>query len=278
MKIEDLHDKLYEILTIVNRICSENNISYWVDGGTEIGAVRDKNFIPWDDDADIKILAEDYPDFRTIMKKNLPPHLHLIEPQDFSPFFYDMTIRILDDRWFLRKERPEDKAYHYYTNRVGIDVFLFCGCPEGALAKKYFIIKNSILYGMCMRFRYTVDYSKYSLIQKVQVVLLRWLGAIYAGNSPDRILRTWYNFIRTYDANKTGWRIAINSPIIGYYMIALPNRLFSGTVYSNIRDLPVPLILGYDEELRIFYGNYMVPDRNPKKYFTHLDAEDLENI
>ena len=127
MKICELHDRLYDILIIIYKICRENDIPYWVHGGTAIGAVRERDFIPWDDDLDIKIMSEDYEAFREAMIKNLPSHLHLIEPPDFYPYFYDMVIRILDDRWFLRKEKPEAKAYKDYTNRVGIDVFLSCG-------------------------------------------------------------------------------------------------------------------------------------------------------
>ena len=278
MKISELHNKLYEILIVVDGICRQNNIRYWLHGGTAIGAVREHNFIPWDDDLDIKILAEDYFVFRDLMRNYLPPHLHLIEPQDFNPYFYDMTIRILDDRWLLRKERADDSVYNYYTNRVGIDVFISCGCPKNVLAQKFFIIQNSILYGMCMQYRNSIDYSKYTLIQKMQVAVLRWIGKIYSGNSPDRILKLWFKFINTYDANKTGWRIMINSPIGGYYMVPLPNRWFAGTTYFKIRDIPFPLISGYDEELRFIFGNYMVPERNTDKYFVHLDAEDFEDL
>lgn len=278
MKIRELHDRLYDMLIIIDKICRENDIPYWVHGGTAIGAVRERDFIPWDDDLDIKILSEDYEAFREAMIKNLPSHLHLIEPPDFYPYFYDMVIRILDDRWFLRKEKPEDKAYKDYTNRVGIDVFLSCGCPKSAIAQKLFILQNTILYGMCMRFRKTIDYSKYTMIQKVQVAVLRCLGRIYSGNTPERVYRTWLKFIQSYDANKTGWRIMINSPIGMYYMVPLPNEWFNGTVYSKIRQLNVPLIAGYDQELRFIYGNYMVPERNTDKYYVHLEDEDFDEV
>ena len=51
MKIEELHKILYDILCEIEKACQKEHVQYMLGGGTMLGAVRHKGFIPWDDDA-----------------------------------------------------------------------------------------------------------------------------------------------------------------------------------------------------------------------------------
>lgn len=65
------------ILLDVDRVCRENNIPYFLDSGTALGAKRHKGFIPWDDDIDIGMLRSDYNRFLSIAQDQLSPELIL---------------------------------------------------------------------------------------------------------------------------------------------------------------------------------------------------------
>lgn len=58
--LKHVQKEMLQLLKIVDQICSSNNISYWIDGGSLIGAVRHHGFIPWDDDIDISLSKPDY--------------------------------------------------------------------------------------------------------------------------------------------------------------------------------------------------------------------------
>ena len=91
-KIDDdvmkkLHDVQIEILDEIVRVCDELGIDYYLIGGTLLGAIRHKGFIPWDDDVDLGMLREDY----EVFISNAPS--------------------ILDDKYDLQCYETDDKCY-----------------------------------------------------------------------------------------------------------------------------------------------------------------------
>jgi len=55
-----LQESYCGFLKIFDELCKENNLNYWIDFGTLLGAIRHKGFIPWDDDVDISMPRKDY--------------------------------------------------------------------------------------------------------------------------------------------------------------------------------------------------------------------------
>lgn len=49
-----------ELLKELDYVCKQSNLTYWLDYGTLLGAVRHKGFIPWDDDVDTGMMRQDY--------------------------------------------------------------------------------------------------------------------------------------------------------------------------------------------------------------------------
>ncbi|MBO4707171.1 MAG: LicD family protein [Elusimicrobiaceae bacterium] len=83
-----------DILCEIDRICRKHHLSYWLDWGTLLGALRHKGFIPWDDDLDISMPAGDFEKFKKIaltefdsnfQLKQIPANIGKIVHKDFSP-------------------------------------------------------------------------------------------------------------------------------------------------------------------------------------------------
>ena len=76
-----------DMLVDFDRVCRKNDINYVLFGGSLLGAVRHKGYIPWDDDADIAMLRQDYDKFKAIAPKELTSTICYFQDHDTDPFY-----------------------------------------------------------------------------------------------------------------------------------------------------------------------------------------------
>ena len=89
-----------EMLVEFDRVCRDNHIDYVLFGGSLLGAVRHKGYIPWDDDADIGMLREDYNRFKKHMKE-MNPEICYFQDHETDPEY----------RWSYGKLRRTGSKY-----------------------------------------------------------------------------------------------------------------------------------------------------------------------
>ncbi len=82
-RLSDIQNQMFRLLSIVDKICRENGLQYFLDGGTAIGGLRHKGFVPWDDDLDISMLKPDYIKLVEILK-NMDRSKYFVFDYDFS--------------------------------------------------------------------------------------------------------------------------------------------------------------------------------------------------
>ena len=70
----DLQNKLLEIVKWYHDFCEKNNLRYYILGGSMLGAVRHKGFIPWDDDIDVGMPRKDYDRFLQLTEGKVNDH------------------------------------------------------------------------------------------------------------------------------------------------------------------------------------------------------------
>jgi len=143
-KLKIFREKLVEMLDCFVKICDENNLVYWLAGGTLLGGVRHKGFIPWDDDIDVSMPREDYERFCAIAPTTLPSHLFFQSvntekryPMLFSKIRYNNTFC---------KESGVYNTKSKKHNGIYIDIFPYDGCPDDK-AKVKKVIKKMNFYG-----------------------------------------------------------------------------------------------------------------------------------
>ncbi len=113
-----------EILLEVDRVCKKHNIRYLLTGGTLLGAVRHKGFIPWDDDIDIIMPIRDYYRFCDICGKELSSKYFL--QTILTDNFYHFWAKIRKNGTLM-----EEGDYPYEMHQgIWIDIFPIIGVEE----------------------------------------------------------------------------------------------------------------------------------------------------
>lgn len=252
--VDRIHDYLYELLCEFDKICRKYQITYFLDAGTLIGAVRHHDFVPWDDDADIYMETEDY---RKFLKHadELPDRytLHVPSPEDKA--FWDFTPHISDKRISMnqnavRSEYDGTGKKVYYL----LDIFTLENTFEGSRgAFQRFELK--MLYGMTMAWRPKIYYGDYTLMQKAEVVILRNLGKLF---SRKWIFRRYDRVSRRFSGYHRSDILYLSNAAASFLdQCIFRKEWYRSTTPVRIRNHTFPAAAGYDASLRKYYGDYM---------------------
>ena len=120
-----------ELLLEFDRIFRKHNIRYTLTGGTLLGAVRHKGFIPWDDDADVSMLREEYERFRSVCTKELGEDFYFQDMRNTEGYRWGYGKLRKKGTLFLR----EHQEHMPYDQGVFIDIFPRDGVPDNFLCR-----------------------------------------------------------------------------------------------------------------------------------------------
>ena len=122
-----------DMLLEFDRICRMHDIKYSITGGTLLGAIRHGGFIPWDDDADISMLREEYEKFISVCDTEL----------DGNKYYFQDIKRTAGYRWGYGKLRRkgtvflrEYQEHMPYEQGIFLDIFPRDGVPDGMFEEK----------------------------------------------------------------------------------------------------------------------------------------------
>ncbi len=110
-----LHGEILTIMDEIHRICQEQGLSYYLTGGTLLGAIRHGGFIPWDDDLDIVMPRKDFEIFVGNFSKWTSPNFTLEWITTNPQYVYTFAKVTLKNTLFV------DSPYTH--NGIFVDVF-----------------------------------------------------------------------------------------------------------------------------------------------------------
>ncbi|MBQ4348372.1 MAG: LicD family protein [Clostridia bacterium] len=140
-KIDRIKRIEMDIMREIDRICRENDINYFLVGGSLLGAIRHKGFIPWDDDIDIGMLREDFEKFRHLCPKVLSSHLSYQSYTDEPTSHYIFDKVRLKDTYFSTKF---SNRFIDIENGIFIDILVYDKTANSSFFQKLHI--NSIRF------------------------------------------------------------------------------------------------------------------------------------
>lgn len=233
-----------EMLVEVDRICRKCGINYSIWGGTLLGAARHKGFIPWDDDADVAFLREDYEKFRKALKTEL----------DTSRFYFQDQRRTRGYRWTYGKLRRKGTEFvrvyqeHMpYRQGIFIDLFAMDYMPDN-----YGLRTVHNFVNFCYRKFFWSEVGKVADKSPLKRAVYRRMDRV-----PEMALkRSYWHFVSVAGKKKTDWARNYGDPPLnrewGYkvrWMKNLAEIEFEGVKLMGLAD--------YDEYLTFTYGDYM---------------------
>lgn len=265
---EQLHENLIEMWDVFDGLCKKYNIPYWLDSGCAIGAVREKDFIPWDDDIDVAIMRDDFNRLKVVLTQELDSKYKLVEPKDYSPYFFDFIPKLIDLTVPLRSETAEDRAYKNFQNRMSIDFIILDEVPDAKWKQKIIKFKCKFLYGLARSKRYHMVYDKKtSCVEKLAGGLCYILGKPF---QLETLLKMYENNTVRYHGIHSNTIIRSNSLL--YFIDFFPKESYKGTVYMKFHGREVSLPSGYDQILTQMYGDYMTPVKDYKWFVSHAES------
>lgn len=251
MKLEEQKIVMLNILSVFAEFCEKNNLQYFLDAGTLLGAVRHKGYIPWDDDIDVNMPREDYERFLQMLKSKkgcIAPHIYLEYPEDtIFPF-----LKISDDRTVL-VEYPDKNPMEV---GVYIDVF-----PKDYILddtwKSKLICDTSYRINL-MRWFNVFSINAWKNSDKKLKRLIAWCGRKIIRH-PNTPLHWQKKLIERYNKRNEKRKCKFVTTLVnGEFHKIAPVDCFSDYIMMDFEDKKFRCPIGYDTYLKCLYpGDYM---------------------
>ena len=258
-----------DMIVELDRVCRANNITYQIWAGTQLGAVRHQGYIPWDDDADIVMLREEYEKFRKVAYQ-LNPEICFFQDHNNDPEY----------RWGYGKLRRTGTKYvrlgqeHIKCKSgVFVDVFPHDDIPISTLGQMiqdfHCFILRKILWSEVGKYN-EKGFMKflYIILSKIPVDFvfsqLDWYARRSKNDSPNKVRTLTYTSIG---------KLYFKHPLKERY--GMPKRWFKNIKEFEFEGKRLMGLADYDEYLAFSYGDYMKLPPEEKRV-QHAPVSDYE--
>ncbi len=265
--IRDIQIKMLDILVYFDKFCRENDLKYALCGGTALGAVRHKGFIPWDDDVDVFMLREDYEKLQGLWVKNADTERYsCVRSNEFINIHHSATEIKDNNTTFINKHSVDSDINH----GLMIDVIPIDAVAEGKLGRIIQMI-NSMIY-CCFNFQRLPEHKGKAIYYLTKIAL----GVFKSPKTRYKIWKGAEKRLSKYKA-KEGGLVASFGEGATIMKMRFPTEWFLEPVELTFEGYMLPMPKDYDEYLKISFGDYMAlppeEDRIARHNAVFIDLE-----
>lgn len=243
-----LHKALLILADEVDRICAECDIKYSLIGGSMLGAIRHKGFIPWDDDLDIGMLRTDYDKFLQACSTKLGDRFVLQTNENDPNYVYGFSKILLKNTSLIQFGHEKTK----HKKGIYVDIFPYDNIPDNNALRSLQRNKNYILIKLLDRKFKEAVYTN-SKIKKIIIAVLEIVASLF---STKKLIIMLNNNMGKYSDMETKC-ISAMSGFYGYDGETIPLSLFENVIKVPFEDREYCIVKEYDDFLTRYYGDYM---------------------
>lgn len=273
-----------DLLMELDRVCKKHGLTYYADSGTLLGAIRHQGFIPWDDDLDVAMMREDYEKLcRVAPGEFQDPYFFQTEYTDPGTLRGHAQLRHSDTTAVLKNEIH---GAYTYNQGIFIDIFPLDNCVEDDERLDRQMEDAAKAMDLCYQAANVTDRSsgrpeggnlKRRLSRGFMRALLKGPGKPFM----DRhvLFRRYEKVLTRYNQEETPYVMNFR-----YRKRRRPKAFYEGTVEVPFEFITIPVMKGYDGQLRLQFGDYMTPvqagnDHGDVIFRTHTSYKDfLEKV
>lgn len=250
-----------DILIDVASFCEKHGIIYFLSSGTLLGAVRHQGYIPWDDDIDIMMPRPDYTRFAQEYNSDIYEFMDMNKDVNF-PY---VLAKVVDKRTIL-----QESARKYVGLGVHIDVFPLDGLPAGNFfCRWHLFLLGRLIYARSIKSIVIEDCT--NKFKRICYIVYKFVLMLFS--------QKWLTERILHLQMKNNWQTTdyVSSLGSSTERIRGKKEWFEKGISSTFEQHQFQIPIGYDNWLRLIYGDYMQLPPKEKRIISHDFKAYLEN-